>query len=171
MRYNECNGVIAFTTRNWIDILQSIGIIAGLLTSAYTIHKDAEVQRVQNLFTLTKNHREIWSQVTEKPELWRVLDPAPDLSQNPITEAERLFVLFLVLHLASSFEATKHGMYFAERGLRTDVREFFGLPIAREVWDQIKKYQQPQFVSFVESARDEKCILTGVDDYGGDAAA
>lgn len=151
MRYNECNVVIAFVTRNWIDILQSIGIVAGLFTSAYTIHKDAQVQRVQNLFTLTKNHREIWSQVSEKPELARVLDGAPDLDQHPITDTERLFVLFLILHLASSFEAAKQGMYFVERGLQSDVREFFGLPIPWLVWQDVKTYQAVDFVNFVES--------------------
>jgi hypothetical protein len=159
LAYNGCNGVIAFITRNWIDILQSIGIIGGLFTSAYTIHKDTEVQRVQNLFALTKNHREIWSQIVEKPELARVLDPTPDLKRHSITDTERLFVLFLILHLASSFEATKHGMYFAERGLRADVREFFTLPIPLTIWNESKQYQQPDFRLFV----DEKLQLAKHD--------
>lgn len=111
------------------------------------------MHRVRNLFTLTKNHREIWSQVVEKPELARVLSEAPDLDKNPMTDSERLFVLFLILHLASSFEATKHGMYFAEHGLRTDVREFFSLPIPHAVWNQVKRYQQPNFVRFVTRLR------------------
>jgi hypothetical protein len=46
------------------------------------------------------------------------------LERHPITDAERLIVLFLILHLASSFEATKHGMCFAEHGLRADIRQF-----------------------------------------------
>lgn len=146
MRYNECNGVIAFIIRNWIDILQSIGISAGLFASAYTIHKDAQMQRVQNLFTLTKHHREIWSQVTERPELARVLDPTPDLDRHPITELERLFVLFLILHLASSFEASRYGMYFPETGIRADVSNFFSRPIPRKVWHEAKKYQRADFV-------------------------
>lgn len=146
--------VIAFITRNWLEILQSAGIIAGLLASAYTIHKDAQVQRVQNLFTVTKNHREIWSNIVEKPELARVLDPSPDLDRHPITDAERLFVLFLILHLASSFEATKYGMYFAEKGLQADVREFFSLPVPRVIWTQVGKYQRQDFINFVETALD-----------------
>lgn len=146
----ECNGVTAFIARNWIDILQSVGIIAGLLTSAYTIRKEGEVRRIQNLFTLTKSHREIWSQVVEKPELARVLSEKPDLDRDPITHAEHLFVLFLILHLASSFEARKQGMYFAEHGLSADAGEFFKLPIPRAVWRQVRKYQAPEFTRFVE---------------------
>ena len=86
----------------------------------------------------------------EKAELARVLDPAPDLNRHPVTDAERLFILFLILHLASSFEATKHGMYFAEPGLRADVMEFFNLPIPGLVWRQMRAYQRPAFVRFVD---------------------
>jgi hypothetical protein len=161
MRYNECNGVTAFITRNWIDILQSFGIIAGLLTSAYTIHKGAQAQRVQNLFTLTSNHREIWREVVKKPELARVLETSPDLDRKPITAAERLFVLFLILHLASSFEARKHGLGLAEEGLRADIQQFFAHPIAREVWTETKSFQAGDFVAFVDSQIQRKGKYSG----------
>jgi len=112
-------------------------ITAGLFTSAYTIRKDADVRRIQNLFALTKDHREIWSLVLGRPELGRVLSESPDLDKTPITEAERFFVLFLILHLASSFEARKHGMYFVENGLREDVANFLSLPIPVAVWEEM----------------------------------
>lgn len=133
-----------------LEILQSIGIIAGLLTSAYTIRKEGDVRRIQNLFALTKNHREIWTEVLNNRELVRILSISPDLKRNPVTEAERLFVLFLILHLASSYEARKRGMFFSEAGLRRDIRQFFDLPIPRQIWQEFKKYQRPDFVSFVE---------------------
>lgn len=82
-----------------------------------------------------------------------MLNPAPDLDRHPITLAERLFVLFLILHLESSFEATKHGMYFADHGLQTDVRDFFANSIPQRVWNEVKKYQRPDFVAFVETSR------------------
>ena len=152
LRYNECNGVTAFITRNWIDVLQSIGIVAGLFTTAYTLHEEAEARRVSNLFTLTKHHREIWSFVIEKPELSRILDERVDLTRCPVTEFERLLVRFLILHLATSFEARKRRMYFAEEGLKRDMREFFSLPIPRDVWSGVRAYQQQDFVSFVDEA-------------------
>ena len=61
-------------------------------------------------------------------------------------------MLFLILHLASSFEARKHGMYFVENGLREDVANFFNLPIPAAVWQEMKIYQDYDFISFVESA-------------------
>ena len=155
-RYDITNVVISFVTQNWLEVLQSVGIIAGLFTSAYTIRKDADVRRIQNLFTLTKDHREIWSLVLGRPELGRVLSESPDLDKTPITEAERFFVLFLILHLASSFEARKHGMYFVENGLREDVANFFNLPIPAAVWQEMKIYQDYDFIRFVEEASGRK---------------
>jgi len=114
------------------------------------LHEEAEARRVANLFTITKSHREIWTFVIERPELARVLSAKPGIEKRPITEAERRFVLFLILHLASSFEARKHGMFFFVHGLRRDVYEFFQLPIPRAVWTDFHRYQEPDFVRFVE---------------------
>ncbi len=103
-----------------------------------------------NLFTVTKHHREIWSFVIEKPELSRILDAQVDLARFPVTESERLFVRFLILHLATSFQARESRLYFAEEGLERDMREFFSLPIPRDVWSGVRAYQQRDFVAFVE---------------------
>jgi hypothetical protein len=69
-----------------------------------------------------------------------------------VTESERLFVRFLILHLATSFEARKRRMYFAEEGLKRDMREFFSLPIPRAIWSGVRVYQQQDFVHFVDEA-------------------
>jgi hypothetical protein len=42
-------------------------------------------------------------------------------------------------------------MYFAEGGLAADVREFFSRPIPRLIWNEIKRYQEADFVVFVEN--------------------
>jgi len=47
-------------------------------------------------------------------------------------------------------------MYFVEGGLKKDVREFFSLPIPRAVWNEMKSYQDSDFVRFVEEARRDK---------------
>ncbi len=107
-----------------------------------------------NLFTITKHHREIWSFVIEKPELSRVLDSRVDLGQFPVTDSERMFVRFLILHLATVFEAKKRRMFFAQEGLERDIREFFSLPIPRDVWSRVRPYQQRDFVRFVGQITD-----------------
>jgi len=153
VRYNECNGVIAFIARNWLEVLQSVGIIVGLFTTGYTLRKETQARRVGNLFTVTKHHREIWSFMIEKPELARVLNPHVDLTRQPITDSERLFVRFLILHLATSFEAQKREMYLTMEGLKKDVQNFFGLPIPRAIWEEAREYQQRDFMAFVDKLR------------------
>jgi hypothetical protein len=155
------NGVGQFITEHWIDVLQSIGIVAGLFTTAYTLHEEAEARRVTNLFTVTKHHREIWTFVIEKPELSRVLDAHADLTRSPVTESERLFVRFLILHLATAFEARKRRMFFTEEGLKRDMREFFRLPIPCDVWAGVRGYQRQDFVHFVDDA------ISGCEEIGG----
>ena len=79
-----------------------------------------------------------------------MLDARVDVTRFPVTESERLFVRFLILHLATSFEARKRKMFLLEEGLKRDIREFFTLPIPRAVWFGVRAYQQQDFVAFVE---------------------
>ena len=125
-----------------------------MLTTVYTIREASEERRVTNLFALTKGHREIWSFVIEKPELSRVLNPIADINKEPVTEQERLFVLFLILHLATSFEARKRRMFLVAEGLTQDVEKFFNLPIPRAIWKDFRKYQQRDFARFVDEILD-----------------
>jgi hypothetical protein len=121
-----------------------------LLTAVYTIHEDREERRVSNLFELTKSHREIWSLLIERPELARILDRHANVQEQPITETEKRFVLFLILHLAASFEAQKQGMFVEADGLRRDVHQFFSRPIPRAVWMEFRSFQNSDFAAFVD---------------------
>jgi hypothetical protein len=80
-----------------------------------------------------------------------VLEADVDLEREPINEAERLFVRFLILHLASSFEAGKRGLYPSEARLSEDVRDFFDRPIPRAVWEELRPLQESEFAEFVGS--------------------
>lgn len=135
------------------------------MTAVYTIHEDREERRVSNLFSLTKNHREIWSLLIDRPELARVLDRQVDIETRPIEETERRFVLFLILHLATSFEAQKRGMFVEADGIRRDVKNFFTLPIPRTIWREFRAFQQPDFVWFVDNISNAKHPQdVGIDD-------
>ena len=142
--------IAAWMGSNWLDILQSIGIVAGLLFTAYNVRADSRDRKIQSLFTITGAHREIWSMLYEHPHLVRVLRHA---EAGPISASddEASFVNLLILHLASSYRARKLGLYFQEGGLRTDIKEFFSLPIPKAVWEKSKQFQDRDFVEFVES--------------------
>ena len=134
----------------WIDLLQSVGIVAGLLFTGYNIRADSRERKVQSVFALTAAHREIWSKLYEHPHLTRVLRNA-EAKDVTVTDDEELFVHLLILHLASSYIARKFGMNVQEDGLELDIKELFSLPVPKAVWEKSKKYQDKDFVQFVES--------------------
>src|SRR5260221_4731876 len=130
-------GIVDFAQINWLDLLQSIGILSGLLFTAYNIRADSRERKVQSVFTLTAAHRDIWSKLYEHPHLVRVLRHA-ETEPISVSDDEELFVHLLILHLGASYLATKFGMYFQEEGLRLDIKEFFSLPVPKAVWKKSK---------------------------------
>jgi hypothetical protein len=142
--------VFPWIIQHWLDLLQSIGIVGGLALTAISLRSDTKVQRVSNLLNITKQHREIWTRLYEHPELKRVISPAADLAEKPLTDEERLFIEFVVLHLNAAQEAIKQGMFVAPENLRKDVRRFFSLPLPKAVWELTKDFQDRDLVRFVE---------------------
>jgi hypothetical protein len=141
---------------NWFTFLQSIGIVGGLVFTGVSLRIDAKVRQVGNLLTVTQHHREIWSNLYQRPELSRVLDPGADIEGQPVSTAEELLVLMVILHLSGVYEARKDGMLVSLEGLQKDVQEFFNLPLPGAVWTKFKGMQNVDFVRFVEAARSGK---------------
>ena len=137
--------------QNWFDLLQSVGIAGSLLFTGFSLRIDTRVRRVQNLLTLTRQHREIWVMLYSRPELSRILEKAPDLQTHPISGDEELFVKFLIFHLSNTHRAMVAGFFIGPERLRDDIHGFFSLPIPRAVWDRIRPLQDSDFVEFVES--------------------
>ena len=141
---------------NWFTLLQSIGIIGGLLFTGIALRHDARGRRITNLIALTGSHRDIWSEFSRRPELARVLDPRADLAQEGVTEAEKKFVTLIVLHLSSVYHALEDSLSVTPDGLRRDIQGLFSRPVPRAVWENIKSLQDREFVRFVEACRSEE---------------
>jgi hypothetical protein len=141
---------------NWFNLFSSAGIIAGLWFTAFSLRSDTKTRRVANLLTITANHREIWKVFLDDKELARVRDASADLIKQPVTNAERVFVTFVILHMSSVFYAMSDQLVVKLEGLRRDIAQFLSLPIPREVWEKIKVLQNDNFVAFVESCRNWK---------------
>lgn len=132
------------------DILQTVSILAGFFTAAFTIRANTRERKIANLFALTNAHREIWSLLYERKELSRVLSKSVNLRTDPVTTEEELFVHTLILHLRAAFKARELGMQFDDGAVAADVREMFVLPIPRDVWERSNVFQDSDFVAFVE---------------------
>ena len=59
----------------------------------------------------------------------------------------------VVLHTSSVYEALKDELVTKQEGMRFDVGSFFSLPVPQAVWEKIKRFQNKDFVAFVEMCR------------------
>ena len=143
-------------SQNWFNILSSVGIIAGLWFTAFSLRSDAKTRQVANLLTIVTNHREIWKVFLNDKSLERIRDASADIIKTPITEAERIFVNMVIQHLGSMYYAMSDQLVVKLEGMRRDIAQFLSLPIPRDVWEKIKVYQNDDFVAFVESCRNWK---------------
>ena len=145
-----------WASQNWFNFFSAAGIISGLLFTAHSLRSETKTRRIANLLTITANHREIWKEFLNNPKLARVRDANADTAKQPVTDAERVFVTFVILHMSSVFHAMSDQLVVKVEGLRRDIAQFFSLPIPRAVWEQIKVLQNDDFVAFVESCRNWK---------------
>lgn len=141
----------AWLDQNSFTLLQSIGIVGGLLFTAFSMRSEDKTRRISNLLLVTQNHRDIWQEVFRRPDLQRVLDEGANLEETPISREERIFVNLVILHLNSVFHAMKDKLVLKPEGLQKDVGSFFSLPIPQAVWSEMKLLHEDDFVAFVES--------------------
>ena len=136
---------------NWFVLLQSVGIVGSLIFTGSALRADAEARRVHNLFSLTKQHREIWSMLYEHPRLSRVLEREVDLDATPIAPEEEIFVRFIILHLSTVYRSSRANLFIGPEGLNKDIRGFFSLPIPNAVWRMSRGVQDRDFTAFVDA--------------------
>jgi hypothetical protein len=145
-------GMTQWFAENWFNLFSAVGIIAGLWFTAFSLRSDVKTRQVANLLTITANHREIWKQLLDNQKLERVCDANADTSKQPITDAERVFVTLVILHVNSVYYAMNGQLVVKYEELRRDISEFFSLPIPAAVWRKTKPLQNHDFADFIESS-------------------
>lgn len=143
---------------HWLHYLESyegyiatLGVIASLLFTAHTVRSETKTRRISNLIQITSNHREIWLAYLTNPKLSRIKENAPDVIKQPITDAERIFVTEVILHVNSVFYTNRSRLVTEyDESLRRDIADFFRLPIPKSVWGISKEFQNATFVKFME---------------------
>jgi len=138
--------------QNWFELLQTVGIIGGLVFTAFSVSKDDKSRKIANLIAIKQQHREIWRELFDRPRLMRVLKPDVDLNTEDVTDEEALFVKLLFLHLASVHRANQAGMFVEIQALDKDIREFVALPIPRAIWNRLKPFLDKDFIELVGKA-------------------
>ena len=151
-------GIFDWLGDHWFETFQSAGIIAGLFLTALALNQDSKVRRISNLIAITAHHRDLWNNLSVRPELARVLDTKADVIECPVSQQEELFTRSLILHLYSVYCAIRDGVYPAPEGLRKDVATFFVLPVPKAVWEKYRSFQDAAFVKFVEARVNEAAL-------------
>ncbi len=141
---------------NLFNLLSAVGVIGSLWFTAISLRSETKTRRVANLLTITASHREIWSEFLKNEKLARVRDANANILKQPVTDAERVFVTFVILHMSSVFHAMSDQLVVKVEGFRRDIAQFFSLPVPRDVWEKSKVLQNDDFVAFVESCRNWK---------------
>jgi hypothetical protein len=141
---------------NWFNLLSAVGIISSFVFAAISLRSETKTRQTANLLTITASHRDIWKQFLNDENLARVRSDKVNLTRNPITDAELVFVNLVILHLNSVYYAMKVQLVVEYDGLRRDVAQFFSLPIPKAVWEKVRAVQNDDFVEFVEKCRNWK---------------
>ena len=143
-------GFKEWISNNWFALIQTGALATGLLLIGIALLFEARARRVANLIQLTEQHRDLWERMYSQPELARILDPDANLAKMGVTAEEEVFVIFIILHLSSTYYGMRSGFFQQPHGLRKDIERFFSLPIPRMVWAKVKALQDAPFVKFVE---------------------
>ncbi len=132
------------------EIVEYTGIIGGLLYTGLSLRIDARVRRAQTIIEITKQHRDIWSQFLDKPQLKQIFNRNRDMATHPLADEEVHFVNFLFHHLRATFYARSAGIFIQPEGLKQDIREFFSYPAVASVWNSVQQASDDAFASFVK---------------------
>jgi hypothetical protein len=144
-------GIGDWFLQNGFNLLSAGGVITGLWFTAYSLRSDTKTKRIANLLTITANHRELWKEYLNNPNLARVRDTVANTTKHPVTDQEHLFVIMVILHINTAYYAMGDDLVIKLEGLRRDVAQIFARPVPKEVWEKVKQFQNDDFVKFVES--------------------
>src|SRR5258708_24528 len=111
-------GISGWFADNSFNLLSALGIVGGLCFTAHSLRSETKTRRIANLLTITANHREIWKVFLGNPSLARVRNASADIIKQPITDAERVFVTFVILHMSSVFYAMSDQLVVQVEGLK-----------------------------------------------------
>lgn len=144
-------GILEWLERDWFLLLQSVGIIGGMIFTGLSLRQASQARRIGDMLTLTEQHRELWHQVHERAELHRIARREVDLVSTPISDLEEEFLNMVIVHYHTGWLLAREGALLPLEALKKDVRSFFSLPIPREVWRRTKRNRDGDFARFVET--------------------
>jgi hypothetical protein len=141
---------------SWVDghfnLIQTVGILGSLWVAIGVGLREAKAKEIENLLTISDQHRELWSQVESRPDLHRIFQTTVDIAHDPPSLVEAEFLNLAFVHYETGWKIAKIGGITTLKDLAEDARGFFALPLPRAVWEKTKEFRNKKFVRFVERA-------------------
>lgn len=134
-----------------VAIAQLIVVVIGASLTIIQITRNVTANRIANLLAVTKNHREIWSMLMDRDELHEIMMTSSKIRKaNELSTEQRLFLNFLLLHMAAAFASTRSGLLTRNKSVSTDVGELMSLPAPFAFWSEQKRFHHKPFARFVD---------------------
>lgn len=145
--------LIHWITSHGYSLLETVGIIASLGFTAVSFQRDDRSRRISNLFALTAQRRDIWTQSSMGTPSGRACWMRRSISGRRRSPTRRRFITLLLLHLSATCRASREGIFSTQQALGCDIRGFLHLPIPNLVWQESKEFIEPDSVDFVEACQ------------------
>jgi hypothetical protein len=143
-------GFLHWLPDNWFSSFEHLTIATGFFLSAYNTRIDWKSRHFMSQLEITKQHKELWDEIRSDPKLSRIEADLGDLDQSPITREETDAVNALIQHLNLVHTAIKLRMYVAPEKIDEDIRQFFSRRVPFAVWNTNRRFQNRDFINFVE---------------------
>jgi len=137
-------GMSSWIKENWFTVVQTVGIVGGLWFTAASF-------RISNMLTLAEQHRALWDDALERPDLKRVFLAKVEKIE-PVTVEEEEFLNLVIVHFETGWQMANTSTILTREILARDIRGFFSKPLPHSVWEKTRDSRNPQFVKFVERA-------------------
>ena len=122
------------------------------MMTAAAAHREAKAREIENILTLSDHHRNLWSEIAEKPELQRIFQTNVDVLKKPATVIEEVFLNEAAAHFLTGWRISKAGGITTLKELAIDAKWFFSLPLPRAIWEKTKKNRNRRFVTFIDKS-------------------
>ncbi|MDR3562008.1 MAG: hypothetical protein P4N59_11320 [Negativicutes bacterium] len=152
--------ILSWVKSEWFSVVQTVGVVGGLIFTGITIGRDAKAKEVANALAFAERHRQFWSEAIERPELHRVFVENADLGKEPMTAAVEIFLNLAFVQYETGWLIAKKIDSSDLKPLKSDVRKFFALPLPHAAWEKNSDCHHPRFVRFVARAIDAGGPLT-----------
>jgi hypothetical protein len=130
---------------DWFNLVQSFCLVGGFIFAS-------KAWRLQFLVGVTEKHRNLWEKMMNDPNVQRIFTAQVNLSEKPITQAEKVALDMILIHYETGWETARFLDRERLKPLANDIGRFFRLPLVHHTWDKTKDCHSRNFVRFVDQA-------------------